>query len=272
MKELYENIYAKNFSFGKNWEKYLKKINNKKIEYAKKSLQHFLNLENLNEKTFIDFGSGSGLFSLSAILLGAKKVISIDIDKNSVKCALFLRQKYNIPSNKWEIKEGSILDQKFVNKLPKSDIIYSWGVLHHTGNMKQALNNISKLVNKKGLLYIAIYNDYKGFPNSKTWKKIKRIYNSSPRIIKEIFKISYSLVLITYKIIKLQNPVTLITKYNRKRGMSFYRDIEDWLGGYPYEYASRKDIIDFYKKKKFELKNIKKAKREECNEFLFLKT
>lgn len=105
--ELYEEIYDKKFSFGKNWKLYLKNLDNNKINLAKKSLCKFTKLKSFKGKTFLDFGCGSSLFSLCAVQLGAKKVISIDIDDNSLNCAKFLKTKFKIKDLVWEIKKYS---------------------------------------------------------------------------------------------------------------------------------------------------------------------
>ncbi len=271
--ELYEDIYKKKFSFGKNWQFFLKKLDNKKIELAKKSLTDFTKLKNFKDKTFIDIGCGSGLFSLCACLLNAEKVISIDVDENSVSCAKYLRNKFKINPEIWEIKTGSALDSDFLKNQGEFDIVYSWGVLHHTGYMWKALENVIPLIAKDGSLYLAIYNEFKGFPNSKTWAKIKKFYSNHGKIIRKIIEMGY----ISYYILGLlahgKNPIKYIKNYGQKgaRGMSFYRDAVDWLGGYPYEFASTKEIIDFYGGKNFKLITLKKAKREGCNQYLFQK-
>jgi 2-polyprenyl-6-hydroxyphenyl methylase/3-demethylubiquinone-9 3-methyltransferase len=272
--ELYENIYNKKFSFGKNWNLFLKNLNDEKINIAKDSLIKFTKLKNFKEKTFIDFGCGSGLFSLCAVLLGAKKVISVDIDDNSLNCAKYLRKKYGISKKVWEIKKGSALDEKFIKGLGKFDIVYSWGVLHHTGEMWSALKNITFLVKKSGLLYIAIYNNFKGFPfYSSTWIKIKNFYSSSNIFIRKIIEIPYIFLIFFGLLFNGINPISYMKNYSKNslRGMSFYRDIVDWLGGYPYEYASVEEIKKFYEKLNFKLINLNKTNREGCNEFLLKK-
>ena len=170
----------KTFSFGRNWKNFVKNtVNLQVVEEAKQSLLRYLPEEFYKNKTFIDVGCGSGLFSLSAILLGANKVISFDIDPESVEATKLLKKKFAnlIPSNvDWEIFTGNTLDKNLVNKLAEQgDIVYSWGVLHHTGDMYNAIKNTTKLVKKDGFLIIAIYNYA---PSSNFWLKIKEFYNS----------------------------------------------------------------------------------------------
>jgi 2-polyprenyl-6-hydroxyphenyl methylase/3-demethylubiquinone-9 3-methyltransferase len=146
------------FSFGKNWENFIKNyLNNERIDEAKKALTNFLGINSFNGKTFLDIGCGSGLHSFAAYKLKAKKIVSFDIDPFSVECTKYFFKIAGEPKN-WKIYQGSILDKKFIQKLGKFDIVYSWGVLHHTGDMWNAIKNAASLVKKNGLFYIAIYN------------------------------------------------------------------------------------------------------------------
>lgn len=273
--ELYEKIYKnpKHFSFGKNWKNFLKHLNNKRIEKAENSLIVFLNgKENIVGKTFIDVGCGSGLFSLVAYRLGAGKVVSIDIDDASVACAKYLREKVGKPEQ-WEIKTGSVLNKNFLNSLDTFDIVYSWGVLHHTGNMYQAIENITHLVHSMGKLYIAIYNDNrkKLEGTSSFWLKAKRRYNKSGKVVKMIIEIIYTAYYIIGLMANWKNPIIYIKNYHSFRGMNFMSDIKDWLGGYPYEYASIEKIISFLDTLGFACSKYTTARSIGCNEFLFTK-
>lgn len=259
------------FEFGKNWQKFLNNyFSNETLEVSKSRLAEFLKADSLAGKTFIDFGSGSGLHSLAALELGAERVVSVDYDKVAVECAQQL--KSNSPyKEKWQIDEGSLLDLDFLKQFGLFDIVYCWGVAHHTGNMWQALDNISKNVKAGGFLFVAVYNHVEGRLGSKMWWQIKHIYNKSPFFIKKIMEylyISWNFILL---LLHLKNPFAVINSYKAKRGMSWGIDLVDWLGGYPYEYASVKQIFDFYNERGFEIQNIKTTNYIGCNQFLFLK-
>ena len=170
------------FGFGKNWANFLNHLTNERLQEASLSLQNFLQIKDIKNLSFIDVGSGSGLFSLVAKQKGAK-VISFDYDMDSVNCANFLKEKYNIQKD-WDVFQGSIIDDELVKKLGHFDIVYSWGVLHHTGEMYHAFENVSYLVKKSGYLFISIYNDQG--KASQRWKWIKKTYNSSGVFIKSI--------------------------------------------------------------------------------------
>jgi len=261
----------KSYEFGKNWRDYLKKMGKEGLEGSKKSLKIFLGIKNLGGKTFLDMGCGSGLSSLAACELGAK-VYSFDIDEDSVECARYLHETKNKPKN-WVITTGSVLDEKFVNSLPTSNIVYSWGVLHHTGNMYKAIKLSSSKVKKNGLFYIAIYNKTKGLFGSKFWKGFKKFYSSSGFLVREFFNFIYFVLFCFSRIFTLRNPFKEIKNYskNNTRGMNWFTDVKDWLGGYPYEYATADEITKFCENLGFELVNLKQVKNLACNEFLFKK-
>ncbi|MEW6608594.1 MAG: class I SAM-dependent methyltransferase [bacterium] len=267
------------FDFGKNWQNFVKMyLNDKRIEEAKRSLCEFLEINDLTGKTFLDIGCGSGLFSLAALRLGTSKVVSFDVDPFSVKCAKTLWQQEGSPVN-WEIFEGSVLDEGLIKKLGTFDIVYSWGVLHHTGDMWQAIENATYLVNKDGLLYIAIYNKADGvgiypdgrFGPSKFWQIEKRIYSQLPAFVQNLIDFGVMGFLILAYLLTFNNPIKKIRNHISLRGMSWHIDIKDWLGGYPYEYASVSEIFKFMKKKGFELMNLKNNNGLMNNEYLFKK-
>ncbi len=274
-KELYEQSYQdpRHFSFGKNWQNFLETLNDGRIETAKKSLTDFLGgEENIKGKTFVDIGCGSGLFSLSALLLGAKEVLSVDVDDFSVACATLLKEKQGNPDT-WKIIRGSVLDEKFVQSLGTFDIVYSWGVLHHTGNMYPAFDHAATLVKDSGKLYIAIYNDNRRIleGTSALWLIIKKLYNRSPWIGKKIMEVIYSIYYVLGLAINGKNPIRYIGDYQSLRGMNFFTDIKDWLGGYPYEYAGEQQIISYFESIGFACTNTNPARSIGCNEFLFIK-
>jgi len=249
------------FEFGKNWKAFLKKLNKERIEQAENSLKIMLGVKNLVGKTFVDVGSGSGLFSLAAKNLGAS-VVSFDFDKSSVWCTKELKNRFYKTNTDWKIIHGSILDKKFLVSLGKFDYVYSWGVLHHTGNMWNALDNVIDLVKQEGVLFLALYNHQQ--LASKYWIFVKKTYN----------KIPFTRPLWIFIHFLYPTLPSVILKYlqNRKtpRGMTIYYDLLDWLGGYPFEVSSPNEIFNFYKTKGFILTQLKTVGGKlGCNEFVF---
>lgn len=263
----------KRFEFGKNWESFLKLLNEDRIKQAEKSLCEMLELKNFEGKSFIDIGCGSGLFSLTAMRLGAQKVYSFDYDLQSVKCTRELKHRYFSNAENWNIEQGSVLDTDYIKKLGQFDIVYSWGVLHHTGNMWQALENVVSSVKENGKLFIAIYNDQGR--KSRYWKLIKRIYNRLPNVLKFLVLYPVFIRLWGPSIIRdliSGKPFHTWKNYNKTRGMSPWRDVVDWVGGWPFEVAKPEEIFQFFRNKAFVLDKLKTCgSGYGNNEFVFQK-
>ena len=259
------------FEFGANWKAFLKTLSNERIEMAERSLVEMLSVPLGEGKTFLDIGCGSGLFSLAARKLGYT-VRSFDFDKQSVACTASLKQRFFPADEKWTIEEGSVLNNAFLNGLGKFDVVYSWGVLHHTGQVWTALENVAPLVNEGGKLFIAIYND-QGL-RSKIWSFVKRSYNANSfarLLVKAIFIPYFIITSFCYDILSFKNPLHRYREYKRLRGMSITTDWIDWLGGYPFEVAQPNQVIGLYTKHGFTLDKSKTTKRLGCNEFVFVK-
>ncbi|MFH1772289.1 MAG: class I SAM-dependent methyltransferase [Candidatus Omnitrophota bacterium] len=224
------------FDFGNNWLEFTQEsLDEDKLSAAQKSLVELIGQENIKGKTFLDIGCGSGIFSIAAKRLGAKNVVAFDISKESIQSSKINTKKY-LGGNEIDFHVFSILDSEF-KKFGTFDIVYSWGVLHHTGDMWQAIKNASELVNDNGLFVIAIYNKHWTSP---CWKFIKKIYNLSPSFIKLLMVwLFYVAIAFTKLLITGKNP------FIKKRGMDFYHDVIDWVGGYPYEYASIEQIENY---------------------------
>lgn len=252
------------FSFGENWKKFLNTVGEQEITKAREDIKLWIGEENILHKKIIDIGCGSGIHSLAIYLMGAKELISFDYDMHSVEATCELWKKANSPAN-WKVLQGSVLNKEFLNELGKFDIAYSWGVLHHTGEMWTAIENATHMVAKNGLFLIAIY--IKG-PQYQKHLKTKRKYNKASGFWKKVMVYRYILSVMLHRLRTGKNPL----KWNEKkeRGMNVYNDIVDWLGGLPYEVASKEEIIEFCKEKNMQIKKVIEAEAEGgCSIYLF---
>lgn len=263
------------FEFGKNWAAFLAVLDDERIATAVESLKTMLEVDSLEGKSFLDIGSGSGLFSLAARKLGAR-VHSFDFDSNSFACTQELRNRYFANDPNWRVEQGSALDGDYVASLGKFDIVYSWGVLHHTGDMWKALENAVIPTTVGGKLFIALYNDTGS--QARRWHWIKKTYCRIPGVLKTPFAVAVSAPdeakKIVSSLVRLK-PIEYIhswTRYKNGRGMNRWHDIIDWVGGFPYEVATVDEVFEFYKKRGFGLTKVTTGGVGlGCNEFVFEK-
>ena len=263
------------FEFGKNWKSFLRVLDEERIVRAERSLQKMLQTKRLDGKSLLDAGSGSGLFSLAARRLGAK-IHSFDYDLQSVACTQELKRRFFPEDMDWTVEQGSVLDEEYLNSLPKFDIVYSWGVLHHTGAMWQAIENVQDLVKDNGLLCISIYNNQG--TASRYWRAVKRIYNYSPKPIRFLIVSAIGTLIevrgFLLRLIRLKNPLPFANwaKKKRERGMSVWYDLVDWVGGYPFEVAKPEEVFEICRDGGFTLLRMTTQGRSSgCNEFVFVK-
>lgn len=262
------------FAFGKNWQNFLSVVDDERLEQARISMQAMLQEDSLAGQSFLDIGCGSGLFSLVAAELGAEPVHSFDFDFDSVMCGEDLRRRHGLDKAEWTVEQGDVLDRGYVDSLDKADIVYSWGVLHHTGNLFQALENAASLVAPGGRLCVAIYNDQGR--SSQRWAQIKRTYNNLPPGLQTPFVIGVMGPLearsALRSLIRLEpgKYVRAWTDYKQSRGMSRWHDLVDWCGGYPFEVSTPDRVLDFLHERGFELIKLQtRLGGWGCNEFVF---
>jgi 2-polyprenyl-3-methyl-5-hydroxy-6-metoxy-1,4-benzoquinol methylase len=260
------------FQFGCNWSQFLKSLTEEQLGRAEESLKQMLDVESLHNRSFLDIGSGSGLFSLAAHRLGAR-VLSFDYDPHSFASTAELRRRYFPEDTQWRVEQGSVLEKPYLEALGQFDIVYSWGVLHHTGSMWQALENVAPLVKSGGILFIAIYNDQG--KRSRQWRSIKRTYNRLPANFRFLVLWPAFLKMWWKRLLKdalSGRPRYSFQNYKALRGMSLWHDVVDWVGGYPFEVAKPEQIFDFYHQRGFYLSRMTtQAGDLGCNEFVFKK-
>jgi len=263
----------KRFKFGSNWKKYSKQIGDHQLKICTTELVDWLGAD-LQDKSFLDIGCGSGIHSMAATSLGAN-VFSFDYDIDSVECTRSIKDQFSKGKTDWNIEQGSVLDETYMSSIGKFDIVYSWGVLHHTGEMWKAISNSILTVKDGGRFFIAIYN--KQAWKSKFWWYIKSIYNMLPNGINKIYGMSLGLFFSFINILKytlLLQPMKAIRplmNYKKNRGMSFYHDIIDWMGGFPYEYATYQELNNFFEEKGFKLVKGTEATSLGCHQMVFQK-
>ena len=253
------------FDFGENWNDYSKLIDDSRIASAKEGLLKLVGEDELRDSTFLDIGSGSGLHSCVAGLLGARHVTAVDVDPKSVETTRAVLSQYLSP-DVYDVQEKSVFDMS-PGEDGKFDIVYSWGVLHHTGDQDAAIRAAASLVREGGLLVLALYRPTYMDP---FWKVEKRWYKSaSPAAqerAKKVFDAGFRFAcMVTGR--KKQS--------DRRRGMDYWHDVHDWLGGYPYESMSPQGLktmlapLGFVKEKEFSRPKELGIFGSGCDEFVY---
>jgi 2-polyprenyl-6-hydroxyphenyl methylase/3-demethylubiquinone-9 3-methyltransferase len=219
------------FAFGENWASYAALVDRLQIEEAKKGLLRLVPAQDLAGKSFLDIGCGSGLHSLAALELGAQPVLAIDLDPNSVATTRSVLSK-NAPLSDWTVQTRSVFDLDPAQGA--FDVAYSWGVLHHTGGMWEAVRKAAGMVAPGGLLVIALY---RRTSLDRFWSIEKRFYASAPESIQRLLRWCYVAAFRAALMLTGRNFRNYVANYKSSRGMDFHHDVHDWLGGYPYEAA-----------------------------------
>jgi 2-polyprenyl-6-hydroxyphenyl methylase/3-demethylubiquinone-9 3-methyltransferase len=256
------------FEFGENWSDFAASVDDRRIEAAVDALREALGDAPLDGLTFLDAGCGSGLSSLAARRLGAS-VVSFDFDPSSVRTALGLRARFATDDPAWTITEGSVLDGAFLDGLGTFDIVCSWGVLHHTGDMWKAIDLVAQRVKPGGRLFIAIYNDQGG--SSIRWTAVKRAYNRGSRSRKQAILVAAAAYFGTKAVLAhaARGRIPNLTA-RPERGMSYWHDLRDWVGGYPFEVAKPEEVFDRVRSMGFRLDGLKTCRGAHgCNEYVF---
>lgn len=259
------------FRFGDNWWAYLRTLDEEKISEAQRALSATLGLSDLRNRRFLDAGCGSGIHALAARRLGAQ-VVAFDYDPQSVACARWLKERFAPGDPLWNIEEGSVLDGPAMAGRGLFDVVYCWGVLHHTGRMWDALDTVSRSVALGGRLFIALYNN-QGLL-SRGWHLVKWTYcrgRWGRWLVLAIFLPLLALRAVVAGMVKHGGPLGQFRDYRKNRGMSLYHDWIDWLGGYPFEVATPAAVEDFLTARGFLLRTLIPTRSFGCNQFVFEK-
>lgn len=260
------------FAFGRNWLRFIDAVDEARIDSAVQSFRAMLDNRDLSGQRMLDAGCGSGLSSLVARRVGMR-VLAFDHDPDSVACSMELKRRFAPQDPDWTIERGDVLDEAYMRRLGTFDLVYSWGVLHHTGEMWRGLANAAGCVAPGGRLFIAIYNDQEG--TSRRWRVVKRLYQRLPAWLRPALVAACVPKLWGKAVLRdtwRRDPLATWRSYVQSRGMSPWRDIVDWVGGYPFEVAKPEAIFAFCRSRGFVLDRLTTvAGGHGCNEFVFRK-
>lgn len=262
---------AKHFEFGQNWRDYAKTIDQKRVDSAIAGVQKLFP-QGLAGKTVLDVGCGSGLHAFAALSMGAASVTAVDIDENSVSTTHELLTRL-APNLNWSARVESVFDLS-PTTTGTFDVVYSWGVLHHTGNMWRAIDKAASLVKPDGEFAVAIYNATR---LDALWRAEKYFYTNAHRSLQWLFRQGFMSAVVAAKLARGRNPVAFFRDYPKQRGMNFTHDVHDWLGGYPYETSDAEEMrrkvrsLGFRETRSFVWPKTIGVFGSPCNEFVFSK-
>ena len=266
-------MHESRFDFGRNWKAFSENaLSEARVEQARRDFRALLVGIPLRGRSFLDIGFGQGL---SLLLASAEGAVAVGCDINPL-CTEVLRDNQRrffpeLSARTIPVVVGSILDDSLVVALRRKaadsragtyDIVHAWGVLHHTGNMKRAMGVAASLVRPGGNLVISIYARHW---SSRAWRGIKYLYNRAPALLQKLLVWIFVPIIYTAKwLVTRRNPL------GQTRGMDFYYDIVDWVGGYPYEFATAEEVTAFFQPLGFVLDRLMAATVPTgCNQFVF---
>jgi SAM-dependent methyltransferase len=224
------------FAFGENWADYSELIDPHRIEDAERALTRLAGPDRIAGRRMIDIGCGSGLHSLAALRLGASELVAIDFDADSVATTRKVLSRH-APEGRWRAEQANVLTLE-PRDFGSFDLVYSWGVLHHTGDMTTAIERAAALVAPDGLFIFALYRKTTLCP---FWKVEKRWYcQASPRAQKAARQLYIKWMRLVFRL-KHRDFDAYVRSYGA-RGMEFLHDVHDWLGGYPYDSIAPSEV------------------------------
>ena len=265
---------TRQFDFGRNWKEFSgRALTPERVEQAHEDFQRLTGGLPISGQTFLDIGFGQGLSLMIAAASGAR---AVGLDINPLCAEVLDSNRRYFP----ELKDtpipahvGSILDPAVVEKIrhaapdghPGYDVVHSWGVLHHTGDMWQALDRAASLVRPGGILIVALYNKHFTSP---AWKLVKRAYMAAPPLGQALLnRLFYPIIWLAKLAVTGKNPARMT------RGMDFYYNVIDWVGGWPYEYASVDQVSGYFAELGLISQRVIPAQVPTgCNEFIFRRT
>ena len=225
------------FAFGRNWASYADLIDDRRIKEAKDALVRLVGAETLAGTTFLDLGCGAGLNAVAAAQLGASHIVAVDVDPVAAATTRRVLPRH-APNASFEVHELSVFDLT-PETFGRFAVVYSWGVLHHTGAMHEAMETAARVVAPGGLFAFALYHRTRmcGW-----WQREKRWYSRASPRAQELARKAYVALLRLRFGLTGRDFSSYVANYKSLRGMDFAHDVHDWMGGYPYESISAPEV------------------------------
>jgi len=225
------------FAFGENWASYASLVDEDRLKEAERGLVRLLGPDALRGRGLLDIGCGSGLHAAAAARLGAARVVAVDVDARSVETAQALLRRH-APQLAAEVRQASVFDLDPA-QIGRFEVVYSWGVLHHTGAMHEAMRCAARLVAPGGLFAFALYRRTR---LCGLWRYEKRWYAAASPRAQALARKIYVTALRGRFLAAGRDFSAYVANYKQSRGMEFSHDVHDWMGGYPYESIAADEV------------------------------
>ncbi|MFQ6082591.1 MAG: class I SAM-dependent methyltransferase [Candidatus Aminicenantia bacterium] len=134
------------------WTEYLPEY-----EASQSHLELFFKDDEIVNRTILDAGCGTGIFTIIFANKGAKKVIGVDISEGSLNTGRELKEKFKLSNV--EFQKDDMLNLSF--KENTFDIVWAWGTIHHTEDPYKAMEELIRVLKKDGIFFMALYKKTK---------------------------------------------------------------------------------------------------------------
>ena len=244
------------FAFGRNWKQFVERsrLSMRGLMSSVREVRQLFGIPSLEGLKILDLGCGSGLSSLAFRLLGAN-VVSADVQEESLEAARRMQSIFSPALNpegqedtsQWSFAKLSALDAWSLAAFQPVDVVYTWGVLHHTGDVWQAIHNAQLPLAEDGLLIVAVYAE-EFYDQKDNIINMKKFYRNANVNQQEHLDIAIGITWLKPLLHAGKNPFEILRNFSETRGMDFWTDVRDWLGGWPTEFVSTSAMLSFAKR------------------------
>ncbi len=213
------------------------------------ALKHIQELfpEGVKCKRVLDGGSGSGMISVAFAVMGAD-VTGVDVTPKCVENGCKNADLFGVQCRflKRNLLSLDLCGETF-------DIIYNWGVLHHTQDARKSFTNLAKHLKPGGEMIVAVYlkTVLSGF-----WNFLRIFYQESPQVFKTLFLNTGSIFL---NGVDYFNNLFFNKERYMMRGTNNKEILNDWFG-VPYRtFHTYEEVFEWFRENGLEYQLVNSA-------------
>jgi SAM-dependent methyltransferase len=126
-------------------------------------------------KRVLDAGSGNGRWTVGLLRLGCD-VLAVDASSHALdRVSEAVREHAPGSLDRLETRAVDLLDLPADLAAERFDLVFSFGVLHHTGDTYAALRNVAALVRDGGVLFLYLYGQQSVSGRSRAALELRRL-------------------------------------------------------------------------------------------------